>query len=865
MFRRLSFFIVVVSLGHVASSALQLAGTTAFLGGNTYWIEPQAVGNLPKDVVAKVFYNQTAAVGGFVPLSVVHSTNLTVGALENEFARFHAQDDVWNHEFSSAIYSQTVDDGEDKGVSVKQEDGWTIVIDQLRNETQRIAEGPYFLSLKGTTHRVSRLYSDSQAAFSETIYTNVNGKHSVLPAGLPGGGPAIAVPSRLYYKATPEKPLAGVRLGVKDIYDIAGIKTGNGNRAWYNLYPPASQTAPAVQSLIDAGAVVVGKVKTAQFANGEFANADWIDYHSPFNPRGDGYQDPNFSSAGAGASVASYEWLDIALGSDTGGSIRGPARVQGLYGLRPSHGAASLDHTLPLAPEFDTAGLIARDPALLRDASAQLYGVSVYSSSEFPKSLLVESYPDGLSHETTAALDRFLDELRDFLGIQTITQFNVTKLWQDLRPPAAPETLNGLLNTTYATLISRRQTELVRDPFYADYGRLHDGRLPFVNPVPLARWAYGDSLPEPAADDAVRNMTLFKDWFQDVVLKPDNRTCSSSIIAYATAMASLHVSQPEVESILAVLRQFSQHEAQPASNERPAYEAVVANRLQEFDEAGEPISLLLPAFPWKNPNTDKVLGPSPDLGEELGLARLNHLCKEVGKIYLRGARLILVADGPVYNDLLGIPDADYFDYGVQLRELARREGFSHIQFVRLVDVLGLGNGDAMSKDEHLAAAGTCRREMEQRFLGSDLSVQGEVRAHPDTALTYQKYVRSAREDLRWGPEVEPDITSDAAKYAAETERIAERMTQRLIDLQDTQKYEIVKRDGQPYFVREKHLDFDWPSHVTIHHKYGGLIVLENTSEAESDKLLTHELELKLASLALRRGGAKVRGFKTLHA
>ncbi|KAJ0326492.1 hypothetical protein COL922a_013593 [Colletotrichum nupharicola] len=198
----------------------------------------------------------------------------------------------------------------------------------------------------------------------------------------------------------------------------------------------------------------------------------------------------------------------------------------------------------------------------------------------------------------------------------------------------------------------------------------------------------------------------------------------------------------------------------------------------------------------------------------------------------------------------------------------------------------------MSKDEHLAAAETCRREMEQRFLGSDLSVQGEVRAHPDTALTYQKYVRSAREDFRWGPEVESDVTSDVAKYAAETERIAERMTQRLIpggfgltpwhstllvtadgefrtelskDLQDTQKYEIVKRDGQPYFVREKHLDFDWPSHVTIHHKYGGLIVLENTSEIESDKLLTHELELKLASLALRRGGVKVRGFKTLHA
>ncbi|KAI8248040.1 Amidase 1 [Colletotrichum sp. SAR 10_77] len=684
------------------------------------------------------------------------------------------------------------------------------------------------------------------AAFSETIYTNVNGNHSVLPAGLPGGGPAIAVPSRLYYRTTPEKPLAGVRLGVKDIYDIAGIKTGNGNRAWYNLYPPANRTAPAVQRLIDAGAVVIGKVKTAQFANGEFADADWIDYHSPFNPRGDGYQDPNFSSAGAGASVASYEWLDIALGSDTGGSIRGPARVQGLYGLRPSHGAASLDHTLPLAPEFDTAGLIARDPALLRDASAHLYGVSVYSSSDFPKSLLLESYPDGLSHETTAALDRFLDGLRDFLGIQTITQFNITKLWQDLRPPAAPETLNGLLNTTYATLISRRQTELVRDPFYVDYGRLHDGRLPFVNPVPLARWAYGDSLPESAAEDAVRNITLFKDWFQDVVLKTDNRTCSSSIIAYASP---------------------------PVTQYRNLYRSP-------------------PTIPFGFATSYlSVFAGVPDL---------------------------------VIPNLLGIPDADYFDYGVQLRELARREGFSHIQFVRLVDVLGLGNGDAMSKDEHLAAADTCRREMEQRFLGSDLSVQGEVRAHPDTALTYQKYVRSAREDLRWGPEVEPDITSDAAKYAAETERIAERMTQRLIayeralehkfprvirlsihrstgknkisiplipqpggfgltpwhstllvtadgefrtelskDIQDKQKYDIIKHDGQPYFVREKHSDYDWPSYVTIHHKYGGLIVLENTSEAESDKLLTHELELKLASLALRPGGIEVRGFKTL--
>lgn len=111
------------------------------------------------------------------------------------------------------------------------------------------------------------------------------------------------------------------------------------------------------------------------------------------------------------------------------------------------------------------------------------------------------------------------------------------------------------------------------------------------------------------------------------------------------------LTRSDVERILAVLRRFSQHETQSPSNEAGAYmyEAVVAERLKEFDEAGEPISLLLPAFPWKNPNTDKVLSRNPDLGEELGLARLNHLCEELGKMYPRGAHLTLVADGPVYN------------------------------------------------------------------------------------------------------------------------------------------------------------------------------------------------------------------------
>jgi Asp-tRNA(Asn)/Glu-tRNA(Gln) amidotransferase A subunit family amidase len=118
---------------------------------------------------------------------------------------------------------------------------------------------------------------------------------------MPGQSLAVAVPSRLLFTKSADKPLAGVRLGVKDIFNVAGLKTSNGNRAWYQLYPEANQTASAVQKLVDAGAVIIGKMKTSQFANGETATADWVDYHAPFNPRGDGYLDPSSSSAGPAA------------------------------------------------------------------------------------------------------------------------------------------------------------------------------------------------------------------------------------------------------------------------------------------------------------------------------------------------------------------------------------------------------------------------------------------------------------------------------------------------------------------------------------------------------------------------------------
>lgn len=85
----------------------------------------------------------------------------------------------------------------------------------------------------------------------------------MLPTSHPDsvGLAALAVPSRLYYAKTIQQPLAGVRVSVKDLYDLKGTKTSMGSRAWLNLYPAATSTAPCIQRLIDLGAIIVGKVR----------------------------------------------------------------------------------------------------------------------------------------------------------------------------------------------------------------------------------------------------------------------------------------------------------------------------------------------------------------------------------------------------------------------------------------------------------------------------------------------------------------------------------------------------------------------------------------------------------------------------
>ncbi len=156
-------------------------------------------------------------------------------------------------------------------------------------------------------------------------------------------------------------PLAGVRLAVKDLFDIAGHLTTYGHPDWARTHPPAAGTAPVVAALLEAGAELVGKTKTVELAFGLTGENVW--HGTPLNPAvPDRF--PGGSSCGSAAAVAGG-LADLALGSDTGGSVRIPASYCGLYGLRPTYGALSLAGACGLAPSLDTAGWFTRDAELM--------------------------------------------------------------------------------------------------------------------------------------------------------------------------------------------------------------------------------------------------------------------------------------------------------------------------------------------------------------------------------------------------------------------------------------------------------------------------------------------------------------------
>lgn len=162
-----------------------------------------------------------------------------------------------------------------------------------------------------------------------------------------------------------EQPaLTGVRLAVKDVFEVTGLTCYAGNPQWGSEQTPARENALSVQRLLQEGCLWVGKTVTDELTY-SLAGIN-AHYGTPTNPRTP-QRLPGGSSSGSAVAVAAG-YADLALGTDCGGSVRLPASYCGLWGIRPSHGLITSHGCFTLAHSLDTVGWFTRDGALLRSA-----------------------------------------------------------------------------------------------------------------------------------------------------------------------------------------------------------------------------------------------------------------------------------------------------------------------------------------------------------------------------------------------------------------------------------------------------------------------------------------------------------------
>src|SRR5262245_59166252 len=246
-------------------------------------------------------------------------------------------------------------------------------------------------------------------------------------------------------------PLAGLTFAAKDLFDVAGVLTGGGNHDWPTHRPVPVRHAWAVQTLLDAGATLIGKTITDEVSFGILGENAFDG--TPVNAAAPG-RVPGGSSSGSAAAVAAG-LADCALGTDTGGSVRVPASFCGLYGIRPTHGRIDLTGMLPQAPTSDTTGWLARDAATFARVSAVMLGEEIPHA--LPTSLVVAVDTFGFADAgVAAALQPMVQRLVSLIGhsredvmaphglsvwaraqrsLQPVEAWNTFKDWVDERNP----------------------------------------------------------------------------------------------------------------------------------------------------------------------------------------------------------------------------------------------------------------------------------------------------------------------------------------------------------------------------------------------------------------------------------------------
>ncbi|KIW19498.1 hypothetical protein PV08_00070 [Exophiala spinifera] len=541
------------------------SGDLLFKLGNSSYI---ANTQYPKAVVPGLFRPVTSS--SQFPITVVN-TNVSVitdEVLQSIVASYLGADDVFTEDFLESIFILSTAEVPVLdptaisylesyavnqifvGEGFQHTDTGNCTVTTLPS-VDMLPPGPYIATMtQGSLafDMVYLLYADSYRDFLFGAYeaNDGNGSFAALPTFLPEfWDPMIPVPSRVYSWAD-SRPLAGERVAIKDLFDIKGLQTSGGSQAWAHITPIADGTAPSIQRIIDLGGVIVGKYKLAQFASG--ANPwDWQDEHYPFNPRGDGWLTCSASSSGGGCSIAAYDWLDYAIGSDTGSSMRRPAAVAGVYGQRPSQGLMTLERVMPLGGATDTAGVFSRNPYKWIKFSKAWYTPSHFQSTAltglsplslpdtnaFPKRILypVEYLPLNNS-AAEVVLQEFIANMSTLFGM-TVEKFNFTATVQNASDPQVAN-LTYLSSGPLGVINSYTQWEEVAKPLITTWAKLYDGRFPPVDPARRPGWRrYNESQNTAATyQKALQEKNLAVEWYEQNLQFSTDESCSESVMLY---------------------------------------------------------------------------------------------------------------------------------------------------------------------------------------------------------------------------------------------------------------------------------------------------------------------------------------------
>ncbi|MDD9909469.1 MAG: amidase [Ahrensia sp.] len=209
-----------------------------------------------------------------------------------------------------------------------------------------------------------------------------------------------------------EGPLAGKTLAVKDLMQLAGYRNGWGSPSRLAQAQIDTETQSAVQAMLDAGAKALGKAQCEELCFSLAGN----NAHFGMPANGAAPERLTGGSSSGSVSLISNGAIDIATGSDTGGSVRGPASFCGLVGLRTTHGRIALDHTMPLAPSLDCFGWFTRAVSDYATVGALLLGEDV---SNVPLARLIGAEVLDtlmLGHEERAAFAPALARVEEHFG-----------------------------------------------------------------------------------------------------------------------------------------------------------------------------------------------------------------------------------------------------------------------------------------------------------------------------------------------------------------------------------------------------------------------------------------------------------------